>query len=263
MKNILEFGAALAANEPISMVTCYDYWSAKILNSSNIDCLLVGDSVAMVNHGYESTVNATVEMMVAHTQAVTKGASEKFIVSDLPFMSYRQGLSSGIAASTKLMQAGANGVKLEGSTGNEAIISHLVESGIPVMGHIGLTPQCVNSLGGFKVQGKSASSAEKIRSEAKQLESLGCFALVLECIPSELAGEITEQLEIPTIGIGAGCKTSGQVLVLQDLLGTDSSFNPRFLKQFENLERRITNAVNDFDQQVSNRSFPSETESYS
>lgn len=256
--NVLDFQRMRDKQQKISMMTCYDYWSARILAESNIDCLLVGDSVAMVMHGYPTTVHADVPMMVTHTAAVARGAGRKFIISDLPFLSYRQDLNTTMTAICKLMQAGAHAIKLEGVIGNETLIEHIVHSGVPVMGHIGLTPQSVNQLGGFKVQGRDEKSAHDLLAQAKTLESLGCFAIVLECMPSTLAEKITSELSIPTIGIGAGEKTSGQVLVLQDMLGCNKHLSLKFLKKYLNGHDLILNAFNQYDEEVKQSVYPSE-----
>jgi 3-methyl-2-oxobutanoate hydroxymethyltransferase len=232
--NVLDFYKKKVSKIKISMITCYDYTSALILSDTTIDCLLVGDSVAMTMHGYKDTLSATLEMMHFHTSAVSRGAGNKFIVSDLPFMTYRKSLSKNVSAAQHLIQAGAHAVKLEGVVGNEKLIRHLTESGIPVMGHLGLTPQFINVLGGYKVQGKTHESAEHLKADALLLQQSGCFAVVLECVPINVAKEISELLAIPTIGIGAGPYTDGQVLVFQDLLGLNPSFKPKFVKAFIN-----------------------------
>lgn len=262
MKTVLEFQIAKDKNKKISMVTCYDYWSAKILEASDVDCLLVGDSVAMVMHGFESPVSATVEMMETHIEAVKRGAPQKLIIGDMPFLSFRKGISAGMEAAQRLMRAGANALKLEGVVGHEDLVEQLVRSGIPVMGHLGLTPQSVNAFGGFKVQGRNQHQAEEIVQHAQRLESLGCFSVVLECIPSSLTQSVQQKLTIPTIGIGAGPDTDGQVLVLQDLLGADMSFQPKFLRRYENLQNVVTQAVNGFVGDVVSGDFPQIKESY-
>lgn len=260
--NILDFARRKQNGEKISMVTCYDHWSAKILNESAIDTLLVGDSLSMVVHGFDSTVHATVAMMASHTAAVRRGAPDKFVIGDMPFLSVRRGLEPALEAVSELMQAGANCVKIEGIDGQEEVVSHIVESGIPVMGHLGLTPQSVEAFGGHKVQGRNEGSAAEIVRQAKAVEAAGCFALVLECIPAELGRVITEQLAIPTIGIGAGPDTDGQVLVLHDMLGMDTSFKPKFLRHYLNGQNDIHSAVNAYHSDVSSGVFPSKEESY-
>jgi 3-methyl-2-oxobutanoate hydroxymethyltransferase len=260
--NIHDFAAKKQRAEKISMVTCYDFTFAKILNESLIDCLLVGDSAAMVMHGQTSTLNIDVAMMAAHVAAVAKGAPKKFLVGDLPFLSYRKDLSSNMESIGTVMKAGASAVKLEGAKGNLELIRHAVDSGVPVMGHLGLTPQSVHQLGGFKVQGKEQKEHDQILEDSIALEEAGCFALVLECIPASLAQKISKSLSIPTIGIGAGMETDGQVLVLQDMLGMNSSFKPKFLKTYAQGFEIFTAAFNQYHDEVLNKKFPTEKESY-
>jgi 3-methyl-2-oxobutanoate hydroxymethyltransferase len=260
--NILSFSEKKIIKEKIVVLTCYDYSTAKIFNDSFLDALLVGDSLAMTMHGFKDTVMATLTMMELHTAAVCRGAPNKFIISDLPFLSYRQSMGRSVLAAQKLIQAGAQAVKLEGATGNLPLITHLVESGIPVMGHIGLTPQFIHALGGYKVQGKSFAQAERLKQDALDLEQAGCFATVLECVPSQLAKEITASLKIPTIGIGAGMDTDGQVLVMQDLLGLNLDFKQKFVKHFLNTGQLIHKAVNQYCYSVKHKEFPSDEYSY-
>jgi len=248
--------------QKLSMITCYDYWSAHILNQTEIDTLLVGDSLAMVVHGYDSTVHATVEMMATHVAAVRRGAPNKFIIADMPFLSVRRGLEHAMDAVSALMQAGANCVKIEGAQGQLDVMAHIVESGVPVMGHLGLTPQSVEAFGGHKVQGRTEGAAADILRDAQALQDAGCFALVLECVPAPLAQALTEQLKITTIGIGAGDSTDGQVLVLQDMLGMDPSFKPKFLRHYMHGEQEIRQAIDHYHQDVLSGAFPSLEESY-
>lgn len=254
--NILDFSKMKQHEQKISMVTCYDYWSARIISQSNIDCILVGDSAAMVIHGHSTTIPATVDMMLQHIQAVAKGAPNHFIIGDMPFCSYRKGLDSTMNTVDQMMKAGSHAIKLEGGDDNVDLIRHIVQSGIPVMGHLGLTPQSVHALGGFKVQGKEEKAAIKIMEQAMLLQEAGCFALVLECVPFALAQSITEQLSIPTIGIGAGPHTSGQVLVLQDLLGLSDGKKPKFLKHYSDGFDLFTKALNEYNHDVKNQVFP-------
>ncbi len=193
------------------MITCYDYSFARIAAESNIDCLLVGDSLSMTMHGHKTTLNASVNMMALHTAAVVRGAADKLVIGDLPFMSYRKSLTANMTGVEKIMKAGAHAVKLEGASGNLELVRHMVDSGVPVMGHLGLTPQSVNQLGGFKVQGRDEKAQKRIMEQALRLQDAGAFSIVLECVPSKLAQEITKALEIPTIGIGAGPDCDGQV----------------------------------------------------
>jgi len=262
MMTILDFEKMKCEKRKISMVTCYDAWTARIADGSSVDCLLVGDSVAMVVHGFESTLGATTEMMALHTAAVARMAKKKFIVGDMPFPSFRKGIVAAMESVDALMKAGAHAVKLEGVYGHEDVVRHIVGSGVPVMGHIGLTPQSIHQLGGFRVQGREDTTARSLMEQAKILQDLGCFALVLECVPSELSQKITESLTIPTIGIGAGPFTDGQVLVLQDLLGTHPEFKPKFLRTFMNGYQEIKNALDVYDQNVKSGAFPTEKESY-
>ena len=262
MKTILDFQTAKNKNKKITMLTCYDYSFAKILNTTAIDTLLVGDSVAQVIHGHSTTLQATVEMMILHTSAVSKGASNKFIISDMPFLSTRKGIRHAVHAAGLLMQAGAQAVKIEGAKGHQNLIQHLVESGIPVIGHLGLTPQSIHQLGGPKIQGRNDKAANEILNDALILEKSGCFGLVLECIPAKLAKKITDALIIPTIGIGAGADTSGQVLVLQDMLGLNPEFNPKFLKKYSNSFESVVSAIDHFVTDVEKNIFPTDKNSY-
>lgn len=259
---ISDFAKYKKEGRKISMISAYDFGMAQIIDDSPIDCILVGDTLAMLQHGFESTVHATMEMMELHTAAVARGAPGTFIIGDLPFLSYRKTKSEGIENMGRLMRAGACAIKLEGASGNLELISHAVQSGIPIMGHLGLTPQSVNTLGGFKVQGKNEETARRIIEDAKALETAGCFALVLECVPAELACMITESLEIATIGIGAGSGTDGQVLVLPDMLGLNPSFNAKFLRKYLDGYRLVREALEAYHQDVVEIKYPSEKESY-
>lgn len=262
MMNIFDFAKKKQAGEKITMVTCYDYTSAQLVDRSNIDCILVGDSLAMTMHGFNSTVPATVEMMAMHTAAVARGAKDKFIVADLPFLAYRKDLGENIAAVQAVMQAGAHAVKIEGAAGNTELVQHLSESGVPVMGHIGLTPQFVHLLGGYRVQGKTEESANRLKQEALALEAAGAFALVMECVPTLLATDITQALRIATIGIGAGAGTDGQVLVFQDLLGLNTDFRPKFVKNFIDGAALVTGALNAYNEAVKTGAFPDADHSF-
>jgi 3-methyl-2-oxobutanoate hydroxymethyltransferase len=262
LKTINEFVIKKNKNETISLVTCYDYWSAVIINETDIDAVLVGDSAAMVMHGFDTTVNAEVEMMAYHLASVKRGLIEKFLIADLPFLAHRKGNKYVMDVVDKYLKLGANAVKIEGAGSNIKTIKHIIDSGVPVMGHIGLTPQSVNSIGGFLLQGKNDITAKKLIDDAKQLEDAGCFSIVLELIPAQLAKDITESIKIPSIGIGAGVYTSGQVLVLQDLLGLTKSFNPKFLRKYLNGFELIKDALNNYDREVKSKVFPNEKESY-
>lgn len=260
--SVLSFQQKKQAGKKTSVITCYDYSSAKIIADTEVDAILVGDSVAMIMHGFKDTISATVEMMCLHTAAVARGAGDKFIIADLPFLSYRKSLDQSVDAVHQLIQAGAHAIKLEGAIGNLELIKHLVESGVPVMGHLGLTPQFIHAFGGFKVQGKTKESADKIFEQALLLQEAGCFAVVLECVPAAVAQRITEALVIPTIGIGAGAATDGQVLVYQDLLGMNQEFKPKFVKQFIQGYESIKNAINKYVIEVNSGEFPQHDHSY-
>ena len=263
MTSVQDFARFKAAGRRISMIAAYDAWSAAVIARSQVDAILVGDSAAMVLHGHPTTLPATVDMMALHTAAVARLANGKFVVADLPFLSFRKGLVVAMNAVETLMRAGAHAVKLEGVDGNEEVVRHVVGSGVPVMGHIGLTPQSVHQLGGFRVQGRSDADADKLLRHAHVLQELGCFAVVLECIPSAVAGRITSELRIPTIGIGAGPCTDGQVLVLHDLLGLDTGHTPKFVRRYVDGERVVTDALNRYDADVKAGRFPTAEESYS
>lgn len=262
MRTVEKFLQSHKDGNKLSLVTCYDYWSAQIIDQTNIDAVLVGDSSAMVMHGFENTINASVEMMAWHTSAVAKGIINKLIISDLPFLAHLKGKKKLVESVDILFKSGAQALKIEGAGNTLNDIEFLVKSGIPVMGHLGMTPQSVHKFGGFKVQGKVNIDAERIINEAEELQKAGCFSIVLEMIPTDLAMQITNKLYIPTIGIGAGPFTSGQVLVLQDLLGMNPNFNPKFLKKYLDGSKLITEAVNKYDDEVKSKRFPSDEESY-
>ncbi len=262
MKTVESFLRYKEDSKKITMVTCYDFWSAQIIDNSNVDAVLIGDSASMVMHGYDTTINADIDMMVFHTAAVSKGIKQKFIVSDIPFLSHLKGRNQLVENVDKIFKAGANAVKIEGTGNTLNDIEYLVKSGIPVMGHLGMTPQSVHQFGGFKLQGNGEGRASQILDEAKKLQDAGCFSIVLEMIPSELSKTITEAISIPTIGIGAGKHTTGQILVLQDLLGMNKDFNPKFLRKYLNGYQLIQDALNEYDKDVKEEIFPSDKESY-
>jgi len=242
---ILDFAQRKRSSKSISMLTCYDAYTARILASTNIDCLLVGDSLSMVVYGKQNTFSATTKLMARHTKAVRTGAPQKFIITDMPFLTTRKGIASAVTSAGQLLRAGANAVKIEGFFGNEDIVQQLVVAGIPVMGHVGLTPQSMHRFGGFKKQGGTEDSAKKILTEAEGFQRAGAFAVVVECVPDELAANITHTLAIPTIGIGAGKGLDGQVLVLQDLLGMTFEA-PGFARSVINGKELIARAVDEF-----------------
>ena len=260
MKTIPEFTRAPREQHAIVLVAAYDALMARLIAESEADAILVGDSVAMVVHGFPSTVHATVDMMCTHVAAVRRGAPEIVVVADLPFLSVRRGVHAAVDAAGALMQSGATAVKIEGVPGHEDVISHLIGSGIPVMGHLGLLPQSVHQLGGYRVQGKAPPEAARLEREAAKLEELGAFALVLECVPAVLAAAITRQRAIPTIGIGAGAGTAGQVLVLSDLLGFDARFQPRFVRRYLQGHALVHDALNRFANDVRTADFPAPEE---
>jgi 3-methyl-2-oxobutanoate hydroxymethyltransferase len=252
---------------PLKMITCYDYPSALAAEASPVDGVLVGDSVAMVVHGLPNTLHCSMGMVKIHTAAVARGLKTKLLVADMPFLSFRKGKGMAVQAAGELMQAGAHAVKIEGVDGHEEVIQHLVQSGIPVMGHLGLTPQFIFQLGGFKLQGKTQEAEKQILAQAKTLESLGCFSIVLECVPTSLGKKITHALKIPTIGIGAGPFCDGQVLVWHDLLGlTHNSLKenqkPKFVREFGQLSSNVQKALQEYCSAVDQGSFPAPQESY-
>jgi 3-methyl-2-oxobutanoate hydroxymethyltransferase len=241
----------------ITMLTAYDATFARLLDACDVDILLVGDSLGMVIQGHENTLPVTLEDIIYHTRAVARGAHRAHLVADLPFMSYQDSVEVGIRNAGRLMKEGrAEAVKLEGGARNVDLVRRLTEVGIPVMGHIGLTPQSIHAMGGYRVQGKQEEQARKLCDDALQLEEAGVYSLVLEGIPMEVAQEITEQLRVPTIGIGAGPRCDGQVLVVYDLLGMDPDFSPRFLKKYESFGERIQAAVGAYAQEVREGQFP-------
>lgn len=235
--------------QKISMVTCYDATFAELVNDSDVDCILIGDSCAMVMHGESTTIPATIEMLELHTKAVRKGAPNKFIVADMPFLSTRKGLEYSVECAGRLIVAGANAVKIERINTQPEIIKHIVDSGIPVMAHLGLTPQFYNVLGGHKRQGKTQEEAVKIIEEAELAVKCGCFSVLLECIPSEIAEQITKLIPVATIGIGSGTKTDGQVLVLQDMLGL-TDFSPKFVTKYLDGTNLVKDALNKYAKDV-------------
>lgn len=256
--NVTDFKKMKDNNQKISMVTCYDFWSAQLIANTDIDCLLVGDSLAMVMHGHQTTIPATTDMIANHVKAVVKGAKEKFIIADMPFISYRKSLDITMNNVETLMHAGCHAIKLEGVEGSEQIIKHIVDSGVPVMGHLGLTPQSVHQLGGYRVQGRESEAQTQLIEQAKKLESLGAFSLVLECVPANVAQTVCQELSIPVIGIGAGSNVDGQVLVLQDLLGLNDGFKPKFVKTYLEGSKLIKQALNDYNHDVKQQAFPNE-----
>ena len=262
MTSVRDFARLKAEGRKISMVTAYDAWSARLVARSHVDAILVGDSLAMVMHGHPTTLPATVHLMALHTRAVATSVDGKFLIADLPFLSCRKGIPTAMTAVGALASAGAQAVKVEGVDGHEDVIRHIVGSGVPVMGHLGLTPQSVNQIGGYRVQGKTAADAANLLRQAQALQDLGCFSIVLECVPADLAAHMTSELQIPTIGIGAGADTDGQVLVLQDLWGVDPNPSPRFVRRYVDGARVLTDALDRFDADVKDVGFPGPEERY-
>lgn len=249
--------------EKIAMLTGYDYSMARVLDDSGIDIILVGDSAANVMAGYETTVPITLEEMMYHASAVVRAAKRALVIVDLPFGSYQGDSSDALRAAVRVMkETGAHGLKVEGGIEIQETVQRIVNAGIPVMGHLGLTPQSIYKFGTYTVRAKEDAEAEKLRSDAKVLEEAGCFGVVLEKIPAALAAEVTETIGIPTIGIGAGPHCDGQVLVVHDMLGINKGFKPRFLRQYANLYDEIGNAVSSYISDVKSSNFPSEKEQY-
>lgn len=247
----------------ISMLTAYDYSTAKLVDEAGIDSILIGDSLGMVMLGYEDTLSVTMEDMIHHTAAVARGAKNALVIADMPFMSYEVSVEEAVANAGRLMKEGrANAVKLEGGVRVAEQIRAITKAGIPVCAHIGLTPQSVNAFGGFKVQGKTAEAAQKMVDDALAVQEAGAFAVVLECVPAKLAALISEKLTIPTIGIGAGAGCDGQVLVYQDMLALFSDFKPKFVKHFGNIGPQMTAAFKAYDEEVKAGTFPAEEHTF-
>ncbi|MBW1616198.1 MAG: 3-methyl-2-oxobutanoate hydroxymethyltransferase [Deltaproteobacteria bacterium] len=249
---------------PITMLTAYDYPTALLVDKAGIDIILVGDSLAMVVLGYQDTVSISIEEMLHHIKAVTRVAKNSFVIGDMPFGSYNISVKDAVANAVRFMKEGrVSGVKLEGGQEMALTIEAIVKAGIPVQGHIGLTPQTIAALGGFKVQGKSAEAAKKLIQDAKALENAGCFSIVLEAIPAEISKKITESISIPTIGIGAGADCDGQVLVLHDMIGLFDRFTPKFVKRYASISKTISDAIKEYKKDVENKKFPQAQHSFS
>jgi 3-methyl-2-oxobutanoate hydroxymethyltransferase len=261
--SIHDLRASKERGERFVMLTAYDASSAALLDDLEVPVILVGDSLGMVVLGYDSTVPVTLEEMLHHTRAVSRGAPNAIVVGDLPFGTYQDGPSQALASATRMLkEAGANAVKLEGGGPMVAVTEHLVRAGIPVMGHLGLTPQSVNQFGGFKVQGRGEAAADQLVEDAVALADAGAFAIVLECIPTELGRRVTEAVPVPTIGIGAGPHTDAQVLVWHDLLGLTTGRLPRFVKQYVDLRSEISGAIKSFQHEVADGAYPGPEHSY-
>jgi 3-methyl-2-oxobutanoate hydroxymethyltransferase len=254
---------AMKSRERIGMLTAYDYPSAKISDAAGADVLLVGDSLGMVVLGYPDTLSVTVDDILHHTRAVVRGTQRALVVADMPYLSYHVSIEESVRNAGRFIQAGAHAVKVEGGKASRIkTIAAILDAEIPVMGHIGLTPQSVNAFGGFKLQGKEADDARRLIDEALALEQAGCFSLVLECVPAELAAFITERLTIPTIGIGAGPKCDGQVLVYHDVLGLYDGHTPKFVRKYAHAAADLQVALTNYLSDVREGSFPNDAESF-
>jgi len=247
----------------IAMLTAYDFYTARTLDEIGIDGLLVGDSANMVFYGEKSTLSITLDQMIYHTQAVSRAVKRALVIGDMPFMSYQASVEDAVRSAGRMIKQGrAAAVKLEGGEHLAPTISKLVETGIPVMGHIGLVPQSIHQLGAFKMQGRDDRSAEYLKKSARALQDAGCFAIVLEMVHADVAGEISRELTIPTIGIGAGPQCDGQILVTNDLLGLFEDFQPKFVRRYAHLAQEMRKACSRWLDDVKNRDYPSDDESY-
>lgn len=257
------FKQAKKKKEKITMLTAYDYSTAKLVDEAGVESILVGDSLGMVCLGYEDTLSVTMEDMIHHTAAVTRGAKSAMVIADMPFMSYQTSVYDAVVNAGRLIKEGrAQAVKLEGGLEVCEQIAAIVKASIPVCAHLGLTPQSVNAFGGFKVQGKEEAAAKRLLEEAKAVEAAGAFAVVLECVPEKLATFITEQISIPTIGIGAGAGCDGQVLVYQDMLAMYSDMAPKFVKQFSNVGEMMKKGFQDYVKEVKEGTFPAKEHTF-
>lgn len=260
IKSVVEMKAN---GEKISMLTAYDYTFAKLLDSAGIDVLLVGDSASNVMAGHETTLPITLDQMIYHASSVIRGVTRALVVVDLPFGTYQSDPKKALRSATRIMkESGAHAIKLEGGKEEAESIRRIVNAGIPVMGHLGLTPQSIHQFGSFALRAKEEAEAQKLKEDAKLLEQLGCFAIVLEKIPAKLAEEVAKSVRIPIIGIGAGSAVDGQVLVMHDMLGMSNEFHPKFLRKYANLQEIINEAVTHYIQDVKAVEFPNENEQY-
>jgi len=261
--NILDLQSKKEQNKRITMLTAYDYPTALLVDQAGTDVILVGDSLAMVVLGYENTLPVTMDEMIHHCKAVSRGAKNAFLIGDMPFMSYHVSISESVANAGRFLKVGGmDAVKLEGGKDMVKTINAIIDIGIPVMGHIGLTPQSISKLGGYRVRGKDLEGAKNLIDDATALQEAGCFAIVLEAIPKRLSKLITEQLVIPTIGIGAGQYCDGQVLVIHDLIGLFDRFTPKFVKQYIDVKNQIIKAIKNFKDEVEKGKFPTTNHSY-
>ncbi len=262
-KTVLDLQKLKADNTRIAMITAYDATMARLVDAAEIDIVLVGDSLGMVIQGHQDTLSVTLDDMIYHGRCVSRGLSQAHLTVDMPFMSYQVSPEAALEGAGRLVKEGAaQSVKLEGGTRTAPAIAKIVEAGIPVMGHIGLTPQSVNTLGGWRVQGRSEHQADQLMQDALAVQEAGAFSVVLEMVPCELAAEITEALAIPTIGIGAGPTCDGQVLVCNDLLGFDMGFSPKFLKRYAELQDPMVSAIRTYVDEVRSGTFPTEEHTF-
>ena len=262
-KTVVTFAQAKEKGEKLTMLTAYDYSTAKLIDEAGVDSILVGDSLGNVILGYDDTISVTMEDMIHHGAAVARGAKEALVVIDMPFMSYQTSVYDAVVNAGRLMKEGrANAVKLEGGLEVAPQIKAITDAGIPVVAHIGLTPQSINAFGGFKVQGKSEAAAKKLIDDALAVQEAGAFAVVLECVPAKLAKLVTEKLAIPTIGIGAGADCDGQVLVYADMLGMFSDFTPKFVKRFAETGSVMIDAFKRYNEEVKSGIYPKEEHTY-
>lgn len=260
--SITDFKAKKQNGEKIAMLTAYDYFTALLMDEAGIESILVGDSLGNVMLGYETTVPVTVDDMIHHVKAVSRGCKKALIVGDMPFLSYHTGIGDALRNAGRFLQeGGAQAVKIEGGKERVPTVKAMVEAGIPVMGHLGLTPQSVNQLGGFKMQGKTEEAAKKLLEDALALEEAGAFSIVLEFVPAALAAKVTQSLRIPTIGIGGGVECDGQVLVTHDMLGIFAR-TPKFVKKFANLREPMIQAFQDYKREVEESLFPGPEQSF-
>lgn len=264
MKNtVVTFKEAKAKGEKLTMLTAYDYSTAKLVDGAGINAILVGDSLGNVVLGYPDTISVTMEDMIHHSVAVSRGIKDTLLICDMPFMSYQTSVYDAVVNAGRLMKEGrAHAVKLEGGQEMEETIRAIVNASIPVCAHIGLTPQSINAFGGFKVQGKGEEAAQKLLDDARAVERAGAFAVVLECVPAALAKKVSEEISIPTIGIGAGADCDGQVLVYQDMLGMFTDFKPKFVKHYANVGEIMTEAFKVYDAEVKAGVFPAQEHTY-
>lgn len=260
---VLDFQKKKTSGEKITMLTAYDYPMAKLVDQSGVDAVLVGDSLGMVMLGHASTVEITMDEMIHHTKAVQRALEKAFLIGDMPFMSYQISDEDAVRNAGRFVkEANAEAVKVEGGEEITSRIKAIINAGIPVVGHIGLTPQSINKLGGYRVQGKDETSAKRLIKDAGALQNAGCFAIVLECVPADLAKQITQKLDIPTIGIGAGKYCDGQVLVTHDLIGYYDRFVPKFVKQYAKISNTVKDAISKFKEETETGKFPDKEHSY-